>query len=54
MMQVEEKPDITYSDIGGCKEQIEKLREVVETPLLSVGLCSLLRSTAAYGRLSLA
>ncbi|KAK7023825.1 AAA domain-containing protein [Favolaschia claudopus] len=35
MMQVEEKPDVTYSDIGGCKEQIEKLREVVETPLLS-------------------
>lgn len=38
MMQVEEKPDVTYSDIGGCKEQIEKLREVVETPLLSVRL----------------
>lgn len=37
MMQVEEKPDVTYSDVGGCKEQIEKLREVVETPLLSVG-----------------
>ena len=36
-MQVEEKPDVTYSDVGGCKEQIEKLREVVETPLLSVG-----------------
>ncbi|KAI8998917.1 26S proteasome subunit P45 [Trametes punicea] len=35
MMQVEEKPDVTYSDIGGCKEQIEKLREVVETPLLA-------------------
>ena len=34
--QVEEKPDVTYSDIGGCKEQIEKLREVVETPLLHV------------------
>ena len=34
MMQVEEKPDVTYSDVGGCKEQIEKLREVVETPLL--------------------
>jgi 26S proteasome regulatory subunit T1 len=31
---VEEKPDVTYSDVGGCKEQIEKLREVVETPLL--------------------
>lgn len=38
MMQVEEKPDVTYSDVGGCKEQIEKLREVVETPLLSVRL----------------
>ncbi|WFD04139.1 26S proteasome regulatory subunit 7 [Malassezia obtusa] len=35
MMQVEDKPDVTYSDVGGCKEQIEKLREVVETPLLS-------------------
>uniref|UniRef100_T1GTJ2 26S proteasome regulatory subunit 7 n=1 Tax=Megaselia scalaris TaxID=36166 RepID=T1GTJ2_MEGSC len=34
MMQVEDKPDVTYSDVGGCKEQIEKLREVVETPLL--------------------
>lgn len=28
MMTVEEKPDVTYSDIGGCKEQIEKIREV--------------------------
>ncbi|KAL3227896.1 hypothetical protein MRX96_003844 [Rhipicephalus microplus] len=34
MMQVEEKPDVTYADVGGCKEQIEKLREVVEMPLL--------------------
>ncbi|KAF4719814.1 26S protease regulatory subunit 7, partial [Perkinsus olseni] len=34
MMTVEEKPDVTYSDIGGCKEQLEKLREVVEMPLL--------------------
>ncbi|UYV81972.1 PSMC2 [Cordylochernes scorpioides] len=34
MMQVEDKPDITYSDVGGCKEQIAKLREVVEIPLL--------------------
>jgi len=38
MMQVEEKPDVTYSDVGGCKEQIEKLREVVETPLLHVSI----------------
>jgi 26S proteasome regulatory subunit T1 len=34
MMQVEDKPDVTYNDIGGCKEQIEKIREVVEMPLL--------------------
>lgn len=34
LMQVEEKPDVTYADVGGCKDQILKLREVVETPLL--------------------
>jgi 26S proteasome regulatory subunit T1 len=26
MMTVEEKPDVTYNDVGGCKEQIEKMR----------------------------
>jgi 26S proteasome regulatory subunit T1 len=36
MMTVEEKPDITYNDIGGSKEQIEQIREVVEIPLLNV------------------
>jgi 26S proteasome regulatory subunit T1 len=34
MMTVEEKPDVTYNDIGGCKDQLERLREVVEMPLL--------------------
>ncbi|CAG9329325.1 unnamed protein product [Blepharisma stoltei] len=34
MMTLEEKPDVTYNDLGGCKEQIERLREVVEMPLL--------------------
>jgi 26S proteasome regulatory subunit T1 len=34
-MTVEEKPDVTYSDVGGSKEQIEKIREVVELPLLN-------------------
>jgi len=34
MMQIEEKPDITYADVGGCRDAIEKLREVVEMPLL--------------------
>lgn len=29
MMTVEEKPDVTYNDVGGCKEQIEKMREVM-------------------------
>src|ERR1700710_1863049 len=35
MMTVEEKPDVTYAEVGGCKEQIEKIREVVEMPLLN-------------------
>ena len=34
MMTVEEKPDVTYNDVGGSEEQVEKLREVVELPLL--------------------
>ena len=34
MMTVEDKPNVTYDDIGGAKESIEKLREVVELPLL--------------------
>eukprot|EP01089_Gocevia_fonbrunei_P007027 TRINITY_DN1804_c0_g2_i1.p1 TRINITY_DN1804_c0_g2~~TRINITY_DN1804_c0_g2_i1.p1 ORF type:complete len:362 (-),score=92.90 TRINITY_DN1804_c0_g2_i1:60-1145(-) len=34
LMQVDEKPNVTYSDVGGSTEQIEKLREVVELPLL--------------------
>eukprot|EP01112_Ceratiomyxa_fruticulosa_P003269 TRINITY_DN1363_c0_g1_i1.p1 TRINITY_DN1363_c0_g1~~TRINITY_DN1363_c0_g1_i1.p1 ORF type:complete len:428 (-),score=96.51 TRINITY_DN1363_c0_g1_i1:121-1404(-) len=34
MMTVEDKPDVTYKDVGGSKEQIEKMREVVEIPLL--------------------
>jgi 26S proteasome regulatory subunit T1 len=34
MMTVEDKPDVTYADIGGAKEQLERLKEVVEMPLL--------------------
>jgi len=34
MMTVEEKPDITYDQIGGASEQVQKIREVVEMPLL--------------------
>lgn len=34
MMQVEEKPDVTYDDVGGATDSLEKLREVVELPLL--------------------
>jgi len=35
LMQVEDKPDVTFADIGGCKEEIEKIKEVVEMPLLT-------------------
>lgn len=38
MMTVEEKPDVTYNDVGGCKEQIEKMREVRVAYLSSVSL----------------
>ncbi|CAM9284209.1 unnamed protein product [Chrysoparadoxa australica] len=34
MMTVEEKPDVTYEDVGGAGVSLEKLREVVELPLL--------------------
>lgn len=34
MMTVEEKPDVTYDDVGGAGDALEKLREVVEMPLL--------------------
>eukprot|EP00635_Sarcinochrysidales_sp_CCMP3193_P007477 CAMPEP_0118889774 /NCGR_PEP_ID=MMETSP1166-20130328/540_1 /TAXON_ID=1104430 /ORGANISM="Chrysoreinhardia sp, Strain CCMP3193" /LENGTH=439 /DNA_ID=CAMNT_0006828369 /DNA_START=19 /DNA_END=1338 /DNA_ORIENTATION=+ len=34
LMTVEDKPDVTYDDVGGAKEALEKLREVVELPLL--------------------
>lgn len=36
MMTVEEKPDVSYADVGGSKEQIEKIREVIELPMLNV------------------
>jgi len=50
MMQVEEKPDVTYSDVGGCKEQIEKLREVVELPLLEVSISLLVPFPPSFPR----
>lgn len=33
-MEIEERPRVTYNDIGGLKEQIEEIRETVELPLL--------------------
>ena len=35
LMTVEDRPDVTYNDIGGYKEQIDQLREVLELPLLN-------------------
>ncbi|GAB5032570.1 26s protease regulatory subunit 7 [Nannochloropsis oceanica] len=34
LMTVEDKPDVTYDEVGGAKDALEKLREVVELPLL--------------------
>ena len=34
LMEVEEKPDVTYDEVGGSKKALEELREVVEIPLL--------------------
>ncbi|KAJ1458255.1 26S proteasome ATPase subunit [Pelagophyceae sp. CCMP2097] len=34
LMTVEDKPDVTYDEVGGAREALEKLREVVELPLL--------------------
>ena len=33
MMQVEEKPDVTYQDVGGLDSQKQEIREAVELPL---------------------
>ena len=32
LMTVEERPDVTYNDIGGYKEQLDQLKEVLELP----------------------
>lgn len=34
LMRVDDKPDVTYNDIGGCQEQLLQLREMLELPLL--------------------
>ena len=33
VMQVEQSPDVTYSDIGGIDAQMEEVRETVEMPI---------------------
>jgi proteasome regulatory subunit len=32
-MEIEEKPDVSYMDIGGLREQLREVRETVEIPL---------------------
>jgi len=34
LMEVDDKPDVTYDDVGGARESLERLREVIELPLL--------------------
>lgn len=36
----EEKPDVTYKDVGGSKEAVSKIREVVEKPMRNVSISS--------------
>lgn len=33
MMQISEKPDVTYNDIGGYDLQKQEMREAIELPL---------------------
>eukprot|EP00914_Ancora_sagittata_P007506 GHVO01014727.1.p1 GENE.GHVO01014727.1~~GHVO01014727.1.p1 ORF type:complete len:326 (+),score=61.69 GHVO01014727.1:142-1119(+) len=33
MLQLQEKPDVTYSDLGGCDIQKQEIKEAVELPL---------------------
>lgn len=33
MMQISEKPDVNYSDIGGLDQQKQEMREAIELPL---------------------
>ncbi len=37
-MEIIEKPEVTYEDVGGLDRQIEELREAVELPLLRPGI----------------
>jgi proteasome regulatory subunit len=37
VMQVDESPDVAYSDIGGIQDQIDEVRETVEMPLKNPG-----------------
>ncbi|MEF8839814.1 MAG: proteasome-activating nucleotidase, partial [Haloarculaceae archaeon] len=38
VMQVEQSPEVAYSDIGGIDAQIEEVRETVEMPLKNPGM----------------
>lgn len=33
MLRADEKPDVTYSDVGGLDTQKQEIREAVELPL---------------------
>ncbi|MHA2188945.1 MAG: proteasome-activating nucleotidase [Candidatus Thorarchaeota archaeon] len=34
-MEIDEAPDVSYDDIGGLREQLREIKEIVELPLLS-------------------
>ncbi|KAK9726828.1 hypothetical protein RND81_05G239800 [Saponaria officinalis] len=45
-MIVEEKPDVTYNDVGGCNKQIEEMREVLSYGPPGTGKTLLARAVA--------
>ncbi len=48
LMQIQEKPDVTYKDVGGAKAQIDQLREVVELPMLHVSKSAVIQHEAVH------
>ncbi|KAH0575174.1 26S protease regulatory subunit 7 [Spironucleus salmonicida] len=34
LMQVDDRPTTTYADVGGCSQQLDLIREIIELPIL--------------------
>ena len=49
MMKMTEKPDVSYSDVGGLDIQKQEIREAIELPLIQPELYSQPRGVLLYG-----